>query len=42
VMVVFKIGSHELFTQAGFEPWSSWSLPPKHLGLQPPAPGQNL
>jgi hypothetical protein len=23
----FKIGSHELFPQAGFELWSSWSLP---------------
>jgi hypothetical protein len=21
---VFKIGSHKLFTRAGFEPWSSW------------------
>jgi hypothetical protein len=21
-----KIGSHELFAQAGFELWSSWSL----------------
>jgi hypothetical protein len=23
----FKIGCQELFAQAGFEPWSSWSLP---------------
>jgi hypothetical protein len=33
VMVFFKIGSHELFAQAGFKPWLSWSLPPKQLGL---------
>jgi hypothetical protein len=30
----FKIGSHELFAQAGCEPRSSWSLPPESLGLQ--------
>jgi hypothetical protein len=29
VMVVLEIGSHKLFAQAGFEPQSSWSLPPK-------------
>jgi hypothetical protein len=23
----------ELFARAGFEPWSSWSLPPESLGL---------
>jgi hypothetical protein len=23
-----------IFAQAGLEPWSSWSLPPKYLGLQ--------
>jgi hypothetical protein len=27
--VFFKIGSHKLFAQAGFEPGSSWSLPPE-------------
>jgi hypothetical protein len=27
--VFFKIASHKLFTQDGFEPWSSWSLPPE-------------
>jgi hypothetical protein len=26
-VVFFEIGSHKLFAQAGFEPWSSWSLP---------------
>jgi hypothetical protein len=25
----FQIGSCELFGQAGFKLWSSWSLPPK-------------
>jgi hypothetical protein len=30
----FEIESHELFAQAGFKPWSSWSLPPEWLGLQ--------
>jgi hypothetical protein len=25
----FEIGSHKLFAQAGFKPWSSWSLPPE-------------
>jgi hypothetical protein len=25
----FLIGSHELFAWAGFEPQSSWSLPPE-------------
>jgi hypothetical protein len=29
VMGFFKIGPHKLFAQAGFEPWSSWSLPPE-------------
>jgi hypothetical protein len=29
VMGIFKIGYCELFAQAGFEPWSSWSLPPE-------------
>jgi hypothetical protein len=33
-MGFFKIGSHKLFAQAGFKPWSSWSLPPEQLGLQ--------
>jgi hypothetical protein len=28
------MGSRELFAQAGFEPRSSWSLPPEWLGLQ--------
>jgi hypothetical protein len=31
----FKIGSHELFVQASFKPWSSWFL----LGLQAWATG---
>jgi hypothetical protein len=35
----FKIGSHELFAWAGFEPQSSWSLPPEQLGLQAWATG---
>jgi hypothetical protein len=30
----FEIGSQELFTWAGFESPSSWSLPPESLGLQ--------
>jgi hypothetical protein len=34
VMGVFEIVSHELFAQGGFEPQSSWSLPPELLGLQ--------
>jgi hypothetical protein len=29
-----KQGLSELFAQAGFEPWSSRSLPPEKLGLQ--------
>jgi hypothetical protein len=29
VVVFFNIGSHKLFSWAGFEPWSSWSLPPE-------------
>jgi hypothetical protein len=29
VLGIFEIGSYELFAQAGFEPWSSWSLPPE-------------
>jgi hypothetical protein len=29
VLGIFKIGSHELFAQAGFELWSSWSLLPE-------------
>jgi hypothetical protein len=29
VMGFFEIGSHELFAWAGFEPQSSWSLPPE-------------
>jgi hypothetical protein len=29
VFFFFEIGSHELFAQAGFEPWASWSLPPE-------------
>jgi hypothetical protein len=27
VIGIFKIGSHQLFSWAGFEPWSSWALP---------------
>jgi hypothetical protein len=27
--VIFKTGSPKLFLRAGFEPWSSWSLPPE-------------
>jgi hypothetical protein len=34
VLSIFEIGSHKLFCQAGSEPWSSWSLPPKYTGLQ--------
>jgi hypothetical protein len=34
VMYVFKISSCKLFASAGFEMWSSWSLPPELLGLQ--------
>jgi hypothetical protein len=30
----FEIESHELFAQAGFKSWSSWSLPLEWLGLQ--------
>jgi hypothetical protein len=26
---VFKIRCHNLFALSGFEPWSSWSLPPE-------------
>jgi hypothetical protein len=33
-MGFFEIGSHELFAWAGFEPRSSWSLPPEQLVLQ--------
>jgi hypothetical protein len=33
VMGFFEIGSHELFVWAGFELWSSWSLPPEWLRL---------
>jgi hypothetical protein len=29
VMFIFEIGSHQLFAQAGFILWSSWSLPPE-------------
>jgi hypothetical protein len=28
VMSFFDIGSHDLFSHAGFKPWSSWSQPP--------------
>jgi hypothetical protein len=28
-IVFFEMHSHELFAQAGFEPWSSWSLLPE-------------
>jgi hypothetical protein len=34
VLGIFKIRSLKLFAWAGFEPWSSWSLLPKWLGLQ--------
>jgi hypothetical protein len=34
VKCFFKIGFPELFAQAGFEWWSSWSLSPEKLGLQ--------
>jgi hypothetical protein len=27
--IFFEIGFHELFASAGFEPTSSWSLPPE-------------
>jgi hypothetical protein len=35
----FKIGSHELYSWAGFKPRSSWALPPEQLGLQVRATG---
>jgi hypothetical protein len=41
VMGFFEIGSHELFSQVGFEPWSSWSLSPDYR-CEPPAPGSIL
>jgi hypothetical protein len=34
VMGVFEIRFHKLFAWTGFEPQSSWSLPPEWLGLQ--------
>jgi hypothetical protein len=34
VKAFFEIGSCKLFAQAGFNPWSSWSLPPEKLWLQ--------
>jgi hypothetical protein len=40
--VFFQIGSQELFVWAGFQPWSSWSLPPGKLGLQTWATGTRL
>jgi hypothetical protein len=30
----FQDGCLKLFAQAGFQPWSAWSLPPECLGLQ--------
>jgi hypothetical protein len=30
-VIIFKTGSHELSAQAGFDLWSSCSLPPKYL-----------
>jgi hypothetical protein len=38
----FKIASLYLFAWAGFEPWSSWSLPPEWLELQVWASGAYL
>jgi hypothetical protein len=40
-LVLFKIGSSKVFSQAGLKPSSSWSLPPEKLGLQAwtPVPG---
>jgi hypothetical protein len=42
VLGFFEIGSSELFAQAGFQSWSSWSLPPESLGLQVQANGTRL
>jgi hypothetical protein len=39
---IFEIGSQELFSLTGFEPWFSWSLPLKWLGLQEWATGTRL
>jgi hypothetical protein len=33
-LVILQLGSLNLFAQAGFKLWSSWSQPPKELGLQ--------
>jgi hypothetical protein len=35
----FQIGSHKLFAQTGFEPQSSWSLPPRDYMRVSLAPG---
>jgi hypothetical protein len=42
VIGFFEIGSGELFAWAGFELWSSRSLPPEKLGLQVWATGTRL
>jgi hypothetical protein len=34
IFFFFKLRFHKLFAWAGFEPQSSWSLPPEWLGLQ--------
>jgi hypothetical protein len=41
-MGFFKIGSRKLLAQAGFEPQSSWCLPPEEVGLQAWATGTQL
>jgi hypothetical protein len=33
-LVIMEMGDCKLFVQAGLQPWSSWSQPPKFLGLQ--------
>jgi hypothetical protein len=33
-LVILEMGSHELFSQAGFKPRSFHSQPPTQLGLQ--------
>jgi hypothetical protein len=34
MVFLFELGFHKLFPRASFKPQSSWSLPPKYLGLQ--------
>jgi hypothetical protein len=41
-MGFFEIGSHKVFSGAGFELQSSWSLSPEKLGLQAWTTGARL